>query len=97
MTEYVWEFGIDWNAVETEDVSYLRGGLATGGVAVPGTAPVKIDDTVIFKILDMTSSEPPEPRVASDLRASLLAWNRCADRCHGIRDPLSVVRCPLGF
>ena len=65
MTEYIWEFGVDWNAVETDEVSYLRGGLASGNVALPGTTPVKINDTVTFRIFDITSSLPPDPRVAS--------------------------------
>jgi hypothetical protein len=56
MTEYVWELGIDWNAIEPEGVSYLRGGLVTGGVALPGTAPVRNGDTIIFRIFDASSS-----------------------------------------
>jgi hypothetical protein len=58
MTEYVWELGIDWNAIEPEGVSYLRGGLATGNQPLPGTQPVKNGDTVTFRIFDMTSSAP---------------------------------------
>jgi hypothetical protein len=53
MSEYVWELGIDWNAVETAGVSYLRGGLikkvrGEPYVPLPGTAPVGQDDTITF-------------------------------------------------
>jgi hypothetical protein len=65
MTDYVWELGIDWNAVETAGVSYLRGGLVKkiGGeldVPLPGTAPVRSGDTITFRIFDVGSSAPPE-------------------------------------
>lgn len=65
MTEYVWEFGIDWNAVETVDgeypLSYLRGCLSTDGVPLPGTEVVKVNDFVTFRIFDITSSVPTDP------------------------------------
>ena len=61
MTEYVWELGIDWNAIETVGVSYLRGGLVkkvSGGpdVPSPGTAPVAPNDQITFRIFDLSSS-----------------------------------------
>jgi hypothetical protein len=60
MTEYVWELGIDWNAIETEGVSYLRGGLVKVSgetdVAVPGTDPVEPNDEITFRIFDVSSS-----------------------------------------
>src|SRR3954465_11651672 len=58
MAEFIWELGIDWNAVETEGVSYLRGGLVNqvSGNGLPGTAPGQIGHRVIFRILDVTSS-----------------------------------------
>jgi hypothetical protein len=56
MTSYVWQLGIDWNAVETAGVSYLRGGLQAGGVVSPGTHPVEVNDIINFVILDVTSS-----------------------------------------
>jgi hypothetical protein len=65
MTAYVWELGIDWNAVETVDgeypVSYLRGCLSTNGVPLPGTEVMKAGDSVTFQILDITSSAPTDP------------------------------------
>jgi len=65
VTEYVWEFGIDWNAVETVEgeypLSYLRGCLSTGSGPLPGTEAVKMDDSVTFRILDITSSVPTDP------------------------------------
>ncbi len=60
MATYVWELGIDWNAVETAGVSYLRGGLVANGVPLPGTAPVQIGETIVFRISDVTSSEGPQ-------------------------------------
>jgi hypothetical protein len=61
MTEYGWELGIDWNAIETVGVSYLRGGLVKKvngepDVPLPGTAPVEQNDTIIFRIFDVSSS-----------------------------------------
>jgi len=56
MTEYVWELGIDWSAIEPAGVSYLRGGLFSGGLPSPGTAPVRSGDTIIFRIFDVSSS-----------------------------------------
>ena len=65
MTRYIWEFGIDWNAVETVDgeypLSYLRGCLSNGSVPLPGTEAVKINDSVTFRIFDITSSVPADP------------------------------------
>lgn len=64
MTRYIWEFGIDWNAVETVDgdypLSYLRGCLSTDR-PLPGTEVVKMDDSITFRILDITSSVPTDP------------------------------------
>jgi hypothetical protein len=61
MTKYVWELGIDWNAIETVGVSYLRGCLVKKvdgepDVPMPGTAPVEHDDEIIFRIFDVSSS-----------------------------------------
>lgn len=57
MTEYIWELGIDWNAVETADVSYLRGGLTTvDGVPLPGTNKVYSGDQITFRVFDVSSS-----------------------------------------
>ena len=60
MAEYIWQLGIDWNAVETEGVSYLRGGLLkkVHGQAMPwlGTEPVEPDAQITFQIFDVSSS-----------------------------------------
>ena len=63
MTDYIWQFGIDWNATEPTGVSYLRGGLSTkddtasdGFVPSPGTEPVMVGDTVTFRLCDVTST-----------------------------------------
>lgn len=67
MTNYVWQLGIDWNAIETvgmdwnvnepANVSYLRGGLVDqGGKALPGTSPVQSGDTITFHVFDVNSS-----------------------------------------
>jgi predicted RNA-binding protein with TRAM domain len=56
MAVYTWLLGIDWNAVQTGGVSYLRGGLLAGEAASPGTNPVEVNDKVTFVILDVTSS-----------------------------------------
>jgi len=55
--DYIWELGIDWNAIKTEDstgstglTSYLRQGLVkqlpTPALASPD---VKIGETIIFR------------------------------------------------
>jgi hypothetical protein len=56
MTDYVWQLGIDWNAIQTGGVSYLRGSLLQGNSPSPGTNPVHFHDTITFKIFDVNSS-----------------------------------------
>jgi hypothetical protein len=67
MANYIWQLGIDWNAIEAEgmdwnvtepaQVSYLRGGLVgQDDKALPGTSPVQSGDTIIFRIFDVNSS-----------------------------------------
>ena|SRR5436305_129375 len=56
MADYTWQLGIDWNAVETAGVSYLRGGLLEGSSPSPGTNPVHNGDNITFKIFDVNSS-----------------------------------------
>jgi hypothetical protein len=57
MANYVWQLGIDWNAVETAGVSYLRGGLTTEEYQpLPGTNRVQHNDEIIFQIFDVNSS-----------------------------------------
>ena len=70
--DYIWELGIDWNAIKTEDstgstglTSYLRQGLVkqlpTPALASPD---VKIGETIIFRIFDVTSDViPSAPQV----------------------------------
>jgi hypothetical protein len=56
---FVWELGIDWNAVETAGTppeSYLRGCLSMGGALLPGTERAQKGDTITFKIFDVTPS-----------------------------------------
>jgi len=66
MANYVWQLGIDWNAVETAGVSYLRGDLTENGVSVPGTTPVHNTDTITFKIFDVNSAvEDPGRQVTA--------------------------------
>lgn len=69
MTDYIWQLGIDWNAIQTGGVGYLRGGLGrdvTDGevitfVPLPGTNTVQTGDQITFRIFDVTSSPPPAP------------------------------------
>ena len=64
MANFVWQLGIDWKAIQTGGVGYLRGGLGrdvtvgevTTFVPSPGTEPVKKDDTITFRVFDVTSS-----------------------------------------
>lgn len=67
MASYIWQLGIDWNAIQTggmdwnvtepAEVSYLRGGLVgQDDKALPGTSPVQSGDTIIFRIFDVSSS-----------------------------------------
>lgn len=66
MAEYIWELGIDWNAIQTGGVGYLRGGLTTaGGEALPGTNQVRPGDQITFRIFDVSSSVPAGRRVAA--------------------------------
>ncbi len=69
MTDYIWQLGIDWNAIQTGGVGYLRGGLgrevtvndATTFVPLPGTHSVQTGDQITFRIFDVTSPTPPTP------------------------------------
>jgi hypothetical protein len=61
MKAYIWELGIDWNAVETETTgaipeSYLRGCLKLGSVLLSGTEETQKGDTITFRIFDVTPS-----------------------------------------
>jgi hypothetical protein len=57
MAGYIWQLGIDWNAIQTGGVGYLRGGLITAaGERLPGTGEVKKGDTITFRIFDVSSS-----------------------------------------
>ena len=68
MAGYIWQLGIDWNAIQTGGVGYLRGGLGrdvngevTTFVPLPGTNLVQTGDRITFRIFDVTSSTPPAP------------------------------------
>ena len=57
MANYIWQLGIDWSAIQTGGVGYLRGGLATtAGEPLPGTSPVQLNDKITFRIFDVSSS-----------------------------------------
>lgn len=86
MTEYVWELGIDWNAVETAGVSYLRGGLVQGDVLKSGTAPVGYDDAITFKIFDVSSSVEERQVATID---SFGVLTKAAVKLQPIGNPLS--------
>ncbi|MBW8879352.1 MAG: hypothetical protein JF614_30825 [Acidobacteria bacterium] len=59
MANYTWQLGIDWNAVETAGVSYLREGLFQGDAPSAGTHPVQNGDNITFQIFDVCSPVPP--------------------------------------
>jgi hypothetical protein len=89
MAEYRWEFGIDWNAIEPAGVGYLRGGLAKKVddtdvfLPVSGIQKVEKDDTVTFRLVDITSSVPPSPNVqwvASINYFSIFTQAACKDQ-----------------
>jgi hypothetical protein len=67
MTDYVWQLGIDWNAIQTGGVGYLRGGLTTEDhLPLPGTNRVQLNDQITFRIFDVTTppTAPPVRYVA---------------------------------
>ena len=100
MANYIWQLGIDWNAIETAgmdwnvmepaEVSYLRGGLVgqsdQGDQALPGTSPVQSGDTVIFRIFDVSSSGAG-PQVAGI--DSLFIRTQAAVKTQEFANPLS--------
>jgi len=63
-TAYTWELGIDWNAIETAVLHYLRNGFVRneteGKSAAMSQLLVNTGDTITFKIFDVTSSPPSE-------------------------------------
>ncbi len=72
MADYIWQLGIDWNAIQTGGVSYLRGGLLKKVSSEPdvfepsaGTAPVHPGAQIIFQIFDVSSSVPSGRRVTA--------------------------------
>lgn len=57
VADYIWQLGIDWSAIQTGGVSYLRGGLLTGdSKPLTGTEQVRKDKTILFRIFDVSSS-----------------------------------------
>jgi len=57
MAGYIWQLGIDWNAIQTGGVGYLRGALTTAAnERLSGTEMVNKDDTITFRIFDVSSS-----------------------------------------
>ena len=67
MADYIWQLGIDWNAIQTGGVGYLRGALTTAEhLPLPGTNRVQSNDTIIFRIFDVTTppTTPPGRQVA---------------------------------
>ena len=63
MTEYVWEMGIDWKAVQPMNgLSYLRTGLASQGA--PALPAMNQHDTITFRIFDVTT-DTITPEVAA--------------------------------
>jgi len=74
---YVWELGIDWDAVNTENGRYyLQTGFVLGDTMV--SLRTTVGDTIVFKVFDVTPrpvNEPlhltsfcviPKPAVAGD-------------------------------
>jgi hypothetical protein len=63
MTDYVWEMGIDWKAVQPlNGLSYLRTGLTSQGA--PARPDMNQDDTITFRIFDVTN-DTITPEVAA--------------------------------
>ena len=62
MAGYIWQLGIDWNAIQTGGVGYLRGALTTAEhLPLPGTNQMHPNDTIIFRIFDVTTPVPTVP------------------------------------
>ncbi|HYU34140.1 MAG TPA: hypothetical protein VEW48_18450 [Thermoanaerobaculia bacterium] len=58
MSDYIWELGIDWNAIEPEGSSYLRQGLVKQDPLALASPIMKEDDTIKFRIFDVTPIAP---------------------------------------
>jgi hypothetical protein len=62
MAGYIWQLGIDWNAIQTGGVGYLRGALTTEEhLPLPGTNRVQLNDRITFRIFDVTTPMPTVP------------------------------------
>ena len=73
MAGYIWQVGIDWNAIQTGGVGYLRGALTTAEhLPLPGTNPVHLNDTIIFRIFDVTTPVPTVPTVPPGRRVATI-------------------------
>jgi hypothetical protein len=85
-TNYVWELGIDWNAIETEGKSYMRQGFVNQGAIV---SPIlKKDDTITFRIFDVTGDSLQQ--VAGI--GSFVIFPKAADNDQAINDPFDNVQ-----
>ncbi|HVR98135.1 MAG TPA: hypothetical protein VMW27_16070 [Thermoanaerobaculia bacterium] len=60
MSSYLWDLGIDWNAVEEENRSYLPQGFVEGsGLEMGSPVDLQPDDLIVFRIFDITSTSSP--------------------------------------
>jgi len=98
MADYIWELGIDWEAVQTGGVGYLRSGL-TKNVNTPpepdlfmpvsGTEPTSSGVTIVFKIFDLRSNPSAEPPVRKVAKIwSFVILTQAAVQGQSIGNPL---------
>lgn len=92
-TDYIWELGIDWNAIETAGVSYLRSGLVKDGSGALTAAALSKDDTITFRIFDVSSSV--QARQVAGIE-SLTILTKAAVKDQPPIDPLSALQPTLG-
>jgi hypothetical protein len=89
-TDYVWELGIDWNAIKKESStgpeSYLIQGLVkqmpTPAIAMP---IMRNGETIIFRIFDVTADPPPQ---AEEIRSFDIGTKEAVNG-QSSNDPLS--------
>lgn len=61
MADYIWELGIDWDAIPSLGSSYLRQGLVRAETKALAPLLVQEGDHITFKIFDVSLVQPAVP------------------------------------
>jgi hypothetical protein len=95
MSDYIWEMGIDWNAIETVGLSYLRQGFVkVGNPSMLARPFLQKDDTITFRIFDVTSSNATPSAMVTEIKSFVIITKAAVDG-QSDSDPLSSDQPPV--